>query len=274
MGIYGPPLAVDGPAPSPPLVTLLSSIEVIDEPGPEWGNGLQIRPYGEGPARRYDPCATAPGVLTSSPFADVDQFGAVLVYLQQECTTRGATFAEERDRLLTTFASVEAAQVEDQVWSGGYGVGHALVDAGATPLNGALATAPGVALALLEQAIAGSGRRGMIHATPRVVSQWSQSHALVSRPGRLETMLGTIVVPGYGYAGTAPAGMTAASGLEAYAIATGLMQARREFTPTVIGADDAESVNRSNNTRTISAQRLYAVTWDSSLRAAVRVSVS
>ena len=197
-----------------------------------------------------------------------------MVYLQHECTTRGATFAEERDRLLSTFASVEAAQVEDQVWSGGYGVGHALTDAGATPINAAAATAPGVALALLEQAIAASGRRGMIHATPRVVSQWSQSHALVSRPGRLETMLGTVVVPGYGYAGTAPSGMTATSGLEAYAIATGLMQARREPDVTVIGANDAESVDRAINKRTISAQRIYAVTWDSSLRAAVRVSLS
>jgi hypothetical protein len=274
MGIYGPPYAVDGPAPSPPLITLLSSIEVVDEPGPEWGNGVQIRPYGVGPARTYDPCSTAPGSLTTSPLATVDQFGSVMVYLQHECTTRGATFAEERDRLLTTFASVEAAQVENQVWTGGNSVGHALTDSGATPINGASATAPGVALGLLEQAIAASGRRGMIHATPRVVSQWSQSHALVSKPGRLETMLGTVVVPGYGYAGTAPAGLTATSGLEAYAIATGLMQARREAAPTVLGADDAESVTRSNNVRTISAQRLYVVTWDSSLRAAVRVSLS
>ena len=72
----------------------------------------------------------------------------------------------------------------------------------------------------------------------------------------------------------APAGATAVSGLEAYAFATGLMQARREASITITGGDDAQSVDRAVNQRTIQAQRLYVVTWDASLRAAVRVSLT
>lgn len=275
MTVYGPPWAVDGPAPSPPAYTLLSSIDVVDEAGNEWANGVQIAPYLPGPAKRYDPCATSPGTMTSTSPLTVDQFGAFLVYLQQTCTTRGARgYDDETARLRASFAAVEAAQVEAQVWDGGTGVGHALIDSGATLPNGSTATSPGPALALLEQAIAASGRRGMIHATPRVVSQWSQNGALIQRPGRLETVLGTVVVPGAGYSGAAPAGATAVSGLEAYAFATGLMQARREASITITGGDDAQSVDRAVNQRTIQAQRLYVVTWDASLRAAVRVSLT
>ena len=274
MTVYGPPSVVDGPAPSPPAYTLLSSIEVVDEPGDEWANGVQIAAYGQGPAKRYDPCATSPGTMTSSPVPNPDQFGAFLVYLQQSCTTRGASLARDVERLRVAFTAVEAAQVEAQVWDGGYGVGKALVDSGATVLNSGTATSPLVALALLEGAIGSSHRRGMIHATPRVVSQWAMTGALIQRPGRLETPLGTVVVPGYGYSGAAPAGASALSGLEAYAIATGLMTARRESSVTIVGATDAEAVDRTINTRTIQAQRLYAVTWDSSLRAAVRVALT
>lgn len=79
-----------------------------------------------------------------------------------------------------------------------------------TPASGTvLGTAVGLtqSLAALDQSIADSdGGLGMIHATPFVAQNWAKTFPLiVDHPtGRMYTVNGNLVVPGYGYPGTGP----------------------------------------------------------------------
>jgi hypothetical protein len=139
-----------------------------------------------------------------------------------------------------------------------------LDDGGATVLGGGAVT-PEVALGLLEEAIAATGRRGMIHAPPRIASAWSFDGGLSSNGEVLETWLGTPVATGGGYTELS-AGAPVTGNISAWA--TGPVEVRlAEVSVQPI----SEVLDRSDNTVTFRAERYALAIWDTCLQVAVEI---
>jgi hypothetical protein len=269
----GPPIVADGPAPQPPQFTLIGAAQIPDDANERWMNGVQLRTYPCGPAQGFAFCGTdtiasgdGPGLVGGD--AGVQPFG---IYLPVECQVRhGALFPELEGLARVAFAAREPAAVEREFELGEIESGHpTLTQAGADILNAGDPTSTSNALSLLEQAIADSGVRGVIHCTPRVASRWSHIGGLSVQGGKLVTPLGTPVVPGYGYTGAAPEGGADPAAGQSWAYATGPVQLRRQAQPTVLPDTAAQAVTRPTNLMQLHVERIYWLAWDECLHAAV-----
>lgn len=271
---YGPLLPVDGPRPAPPRFGLIQAATVVNEPDDRWINGVAVRQWPPGLPGGYDPCPTStnPNVKAAGGAVGIGEFGALTVYLAETCTTRGIITDEDfRSRALVSFAAREGYRVEHEFWTGAVlpDTPH-LADTNASVLNAGVSTSPLNGLALLEGAIAASGTAGVIHAPAQIVSVWSAAYQVFIEGPRLITALGTVVIPGFGYDGSAPSGHTAASGTKQYAFATGPVEIRRSN--VFLNPDNlAQATDRSVNSVSYYAERYYVTTWDGVLQAAVLI---
>jgi hypothetical protein len=158
--------------------------------------------------------------------------------------------------------------------------GRFLADSGATFPNGASATRPNHAIQVLEEAISGTGRLGLIHCSPMLATALLGSgFAISDKSGVIRTINGNVVIPDAGYVGVsapegAPGGLSAT---EEWAYATGPVDIRRSeifTTPdTLVQALDRSlgATNDRSNTFTYRAERYSVSVWDTALQAAVLV---
>ena len=130
------------------------------------------------------------------------------------------------------------------------------------------------ALAALNQAIASCnlGSRGMIHATPYLVTLWEAEGLLVEEGPRLvEKVMNNIVVAGTGYTGGDPDGDDAGAGVT-WAYATGMVQVR--LGPIMVVPDTlAEALDRATNHISYRAERAASAAWDTCCHFAVEVTL-
>lgn len=271
---YGPLYPLDGARPSAPRYTLVTAAQVVTIDDEHWMNGVAVRGYPCEDARVWASCI---GTTPDTAKADgsgviVGEFDPFTVYLPETCTARGiVSDADFRARAVAAFSAREAAALEYEFWTGTLLATNPHLDAaGATILNSGTTVGLVRGLELLEDAIGSSTSAGMIHCTPALATGWA-SVGLASREGtQLVTPLGTIIVPGSGYPGTAPAGGGAASGSETWAIATGMVQVVRSEA-SVLPPTLAEALDRESNEVTYRVERHYVATLDGCLRAAVKV---
>jgi hypothetical protein len=271
---FGPPIVIDdGHAPVAPPHSLLKTPGVLKPPGDaHWLSGAAVYPYPEDLPGLFDPCSTGTvrtkeeGTGVESPY-----FASFVVYLPITCSAMSIGDPEEfRGRAEIALQAVESYAVEQQL-SRGLGVftnpyfadaAHTLTGAGAT------ATAPMTALSYLEEVIGATGKQGMIHATPAVVTQWFDQDRL-DLP--LVTVAGTRVVSGGGYAEATPSGRTPAAAGQSWVYATGPVEVRHAPMKLL---DISEVLDRSNNDVTFRAERFVLATWDAQLQAAILVDWS
>jgi hypothetical protein len=255
---------IDAPLPEAPPASLLQLQDIIPEPDERFLNGVQTDVYPCAVPDAWDPsCDPTPASKASArppAFQEAAAFGLVLGY---KCTARGLDFADFRRRLAAGFASTEHVAVEKEFWSGTLVTTNPrLASPSATTLAGTLSPREG--LSALEDALT---RRGVIHASVRLVNAWAERNLLVrDAQGRLFTWTGNRVVSGQGYPGTAPAG-TGPVGTTEWAYATGSVQIRRTTTE-VVPREDVLAVNHSNNDVVVYAERFYVITFDSCTHAA------
>lgn len=277
---FGPPVRLDGPLPVAPQYSLLNTVEVVVEPDERWGNGAQIYPYPVDPGFAWDPCSTGSlGGKETGATPPLPVFHAFTAYLPETCTSSRIVSPDAfTARAELAFAAVESA-IYESVLAGG-GPFHAtaqpyLGDGNLVQLAAGAAVSPQEGLALLEEAIGGTHKRGLIHATPATLTAWTFTGPAIDKEGTvLQTRVGTNVVIGDGYIGVVPdeaAGLTAT---QAWAFATGPVQIRREPTITLIPGDIAQALDRSENIVTYRAERDALVTWDSVLQVGVLVDRS
>lgn len=269
----GPHKVVDGAPPQPPLYTLFGAAQGAEEADDRWINGVLVRNYPCGPADVYDPCDAT---INPGTAPDGDQIDPYVVHLEVQCHARhGQVWADIQGQARVAFAAYEYAAFETEFWMGAVIPGNRhLAQPSADEPNGPTATSLRNAIGLLEQAIADSGARGMIHTTAAVGSDLAQAGgATKDGSGRLVTPLGTIVVPGYGYPGSGPDGTDAAQG-QAWAYATGIVHARREPQPRVVPDNPSQTLDRATNLINVRVERAYAAGWDGCLHAAVLVDRS
>lgn len=293
---------IDGPAPRPPMFTLIGAAQVVDMGEDEHANlGVAVRSYPCGVAHAWDGWAHqgADGEtqkILGGALAN-PTFRGFAVYLAQQCNTRGVGGAQFADRVQRVFPAVEAYAVEREFWTG------ALIPANLSltsvmPVGGPdvtiyphASTAVTVieGIASLEAAIATTGKAGIIHTTPAAITKAASIGGLISKvnsnPPTLQTINGTTIVPGYGYQTVAgvfngstpvpPAGHTAPTGTQEWMIATGPVEIRRSPDIEVIPDPTDESVwqaiDRPNNQITYEALRYYVVDWDACFKAAVLI---
>lgn len=271
----GPPRVLDGPAPVPPRYSLLVNAQIIEDLDYHWMAGGQVYPYpgledgstqapcGDGTDREKIEGGVAPG----------PEVGAFTAYVAETCTARGIGNDEDfRDRAVVALNGLEAALVEREFATGYAKPDNPYLADVSLPNYATLGTlAPLEALARLENAIAGTGKMGVIHTDPATATAWAGQY-LIEKEGSFMRAVatGTPIVVGYGYVGAKPDGTGALAADQGYAWATGPVQLRRSGIEMVPGTL-AEALDRQHNVVTYRAERHYLVDWDTELQTAVLV---
>lgn len=281
----GPRPIVDAPAFTPSPYGLLSVVTPSNSGDPHWQNGVTWQSYCMDPmgATTYDECLVVTGVgdvpapSAKSGTVNVSTRAATpfTAYARFDCATVGYT-TEEFARVGTSaLTQSESWQVENAVWTGladakpvvypHLSANAAVLDAEdyvlqlttSIPITGAVDVATG--LGLLEKDLADCHNGvGVIH-VPVQVLPTLDAHGLVrDRNGILRTLNGNIIVAGAGYPGTSPTGVDPGTG-QSWLYATGPLFMYRSQIRVLPYRD---SVNRSNNTVEMLAERTYVVGWD------------
>jgi hypothetical protein len=113
----------------------------------------------------------------------------------------------------------------------------------------------------------GAGRYGMIHCLPEMLANWYGG--ILHTDGRhLTTDFGTLIVPGSGYPGTGPGGITPAAG-QSWLFATSLVYFR-VGDPYLADPNFMDHIRRSDNTVLVKAQREVLLYWDHAAHFAIR----
>jgi len=139
------------------------------------------------------------------------------------------------------------------------------------PAGGAgTAVGPVESLALLENAIGGTARAGLIHTDPATFMSWASVNLVDSDGTRAYTERGTTVIVGDGYIGAVVGAALSAD--QGFGWATGPVRLIRDEVE-VLGPT-AQVLDMSTNMATFRAERNYVAYWDTALLAAVRVDRS
>jgi hypothetical protein len=271
---FGPPVMLDGPLPVAPPASLLNVPGVLQDPGDvRWTNGGAIFGYPEGLPIAWDPCSTGTFAVKSeeSSFSTPD-FASFVVYTPLACSAISLAhdpegFGQRAEIVLDATASFafERALAQGVPMS----TNPFLGDANVTFPGGVGAFSAEVGVAFLEEAIGGTGRKGMIHMTPAVASIVFDNTG--DDPGPLFTNLGTPVAAGGGYVGATPVGQADASSGQSWIYATGPVQA---WLAEEVSLNIEDVLDRSNNDVVFRAERYALVEWDTALQAAILIDWS
>lgn len=276
------------PAPTEPRYNLVRTATVVNEADDRWGAGAALEGYITPSIQTAsDVCGPQAARTYANPAAGGD-FNAFSVLMGAKCTSRSVgNYDEFRRRLVALFRAVESKGAEAELERGAAlttpNNNPALIN-NPTLVSGTTATNPTNALALLEQAIADVGIAGMIHASVRVATMWQRLNLLTpdgsGATATLRTGLGTPVVPGRGYTGAQPvdaggaAQGAANTALIEWAYASGPVEIRRQANEETLIPDLQRAMARRTNDVFADVSRLYLVTWDQSVHAAVRIDRS
>lgn len=287
---YGPLARIDGPLPVRPPYGLLqaaeaanSAVKVItdtDRQGVErWVGGVEVFPYPPGPARTFNTCQPGSGTDTNSKSEGTavatSQFGSMAVYLGVNCTAAKVwDQAEFQDRARLSFEAVESAGVAHEFLTGDdLTLNPHLSDGSGTFPNGDTVTSALNGVALLEEEIAASGKMGVIHMPPQVLTVLASKGMGFDRSsGVWRTPNGNVIVPDAGYIARArpKPSHASADATQDWIYATGPIEVRRSqlfVNPERVD----EAVDRGINKIVYRVERYYLVTWDTEVHAAVRV---
>lgn len=255
---YAPPAQADGPPPTPKpynVWTVARDINNFRAPA-----GLNVIPYPCGTPRGHIPCGPGSTALKEAdPPEDMPFFLGFTAYLATTCTRSAIGDDEEfKQKLEDALDATDHLAAESQLAFGTYQDGNPyLSDGNAVSLGGS--GDPDEALALLEEAIAATGREGIIEAPPSVASAWGYDK-LRNDGGVLRTVLGTPVVVSGGFgSGTA--------------WATGPLLFERGPIE-VIPPMRAQAVDRTINEVTYYAERNIVIGWDGCLQVEVDVDIA
>lgn len=271
----GPALDLDGPLPRAPEYSLLNMPGVrvqVDDPQRVF-NGVNVWGYPVETPELWEPCLDGTyRVKESESTWDTPRFDGLVAYFPITCSTITAApeiFAERAERALeaTLSFAVEQALAKGVTSSTNPYFG----DANLTQLGGG-AVLPQAGLNYLENAIGATGRQGVIHATPGVISAWNFVNLITDQTdeGYIETANGTPVVSGGGYINTDPAGKTGSdpSVGQEWAFATGPV---RVYVGSLTAPTRSQYIDRETNTITYRAEVPVLPLWDTSLQVGVLV---
>lgn len=249
-----------------------------------WLNSVEVYPYPVDVPEGWDACASAStrGEKSDGTAKAPPEFRALTLSLPISCTAQQVPDdAAFRARAVAVLAATESYGIARALMSGeNVDGGRYFADSGATFPNGTAATRPNHAVQVLEEAIAETGRLGVIHCSPMLATALlGQGFAISDKSGVIRTINGNVVIPDAGYVGasmpeSAPDPLSAT---EEWAYATGPIDIRRSeiFTTPDTRAEALDrglgATNDRPNTFTYRAERYSVAVWDTALQAAVLV---
>lgn len=273
-----PPLSLDGPLPVAPAYGLLNLPGVERPQEAHAAGGANFWMYPCLTALPHDPCSGPTGTLDSKEEGDGagEQFAfyGYTAYASMICSSIsvGTDWDGFASRVERAFEAVESAAVELELATGtAVAVSPsypAFADSNVTVLGGGAVT-PAIGLRWLEYAIGQSQKAGVIHAPPEVTAAWRADELVVHDDFLFTLANDTPVVSGPGYQGVVPTGQGAVPSGDSWAFATGPVQLRRG---DLIRLDTYKnSLDRSDNTVVVRAERDYLASWDPCVQAAVLI---
>lgn len=150
-----------------------------------------------------------------------------------------------------------------------------LTDGTATDLGAGSAFPAMRGLAALEVGLARclKGRRGVIHATPDVVSLWDSGGGLRVEGGLVLTVMDTIVVAGAGYSGNDPDGAAPTAG-SSWAYGTGLVYSKLSTVVDFADQEPESRYDRAVNTITWRIEQAVAVVTSPCCKVAAEIDLA
>lgn len=265
-------IRVDGLAPQAPLHNLLSIPGVLQEAAGRWDGGINIWGYTTDLPLTWDACSSGTfRVKDEGGQVASEGFDTFVIYISQLCSTLGIAtdlpgFA---DRVKLVMEATQSYAVEKALAQGVDGLANKyLGDSDLVSL--ATNVSPIVGLSYLENAIAATGRRGMIHLTPAVAAQLDLDLSNNNPSGPLMTLSGNVIAIGAGYVGTDPDDEASPDATHDWIFATGPVQARvSEILDE--SSEISGMVDPATNEVIYRAEKLASVGWDGALQAGVLV---
>lgn len=282
MTTFGGAVLVNGPVPQSPRFNLLTAATPFGSPDLDgvderWGMGAAVWPYSPDLPGGVDPCeAGSLRTKSGGTSPEVGEFAAFTSYIGETCTARSIAWDVQgyADRAVAAYAGLEYYALEKQLMSGTYMPTNPWIcDLNCSILALGVAQEVGAALELLEDSIAATGRKGVIHAEPSTVTAWSRNFYVFREGNQLVTVNGTIVVSGYGYLDAHPVAQAApvAGSRHGWAFATGPVLYQRGANIVQLPERVDQALDRSTNTIVYRAERDYIVVWDKQLQSAVHI---
>lgn len=255
--------------------------------GPHWQQGVTWIERCPDGGTTYDECLAVTGMgAPPEPSAKADNVDQTFrgatpftVYTEFDCSPVG--LSDAATAASDALARVEQHQVEAAFWTGTAGgqslvFPHLAADAEvldtqsiilqpvATPVVTGVDVVTG--LGELEQALAECyPGQGVIHVSRSVLPSLASWNLAVEADGRLMTPAGNLIVVGGGYPGTSPAGAAFPEG-ESWIYATGPVFGYRG---DVFVTSVRDSLDRSENTVRMIAERTYVIGFECCLLAAL-----
>lgn len=274
------PLRIVGPPPTPrPYGIVTTPGTIVPQNDPHWAAGVLVDSYPTDLPESHSPCATGTmrvkGVGTKPP---EPEFSSFTVVYPLSCSGIGigneANAEMLRGRAREAFIATEGWDVERELAFGESDPDRPHFTKPGTqtfPAGGAgVAVGPVQSLGLLENAIGGTAREGLIHTDPATFFSWASLFLVQTDGTRAYTQRGTTVIIGDGYIGATIGG--ALTDDQGFAFATGPVRLTRDNVE-VLGPT-AQALNTETNDVTFRAERNYVAYWDTALLAAVRVDRS
>lgn len=274
---------IDGPQAVAPRMGLLASALTprSTEAQSRWENGFSYEDETcITPGAVLDACS--PGEFSTGTEPTEVEWEPYAVFADYACTALVATperLSEIRSATRRRLQAVEGWQIERELWTGTLAQAQSypnrfLADVDNVDIlteSGAATPTDGLACLVQYLAENNGGSQGMIHATPQVVTLWTEAN-LLYRLGNEIRVIATddVVVPGRGYTGGDPDGNDAVTG-DVWAYATDMVTVR--LGGIIQFGADPSGIDRTNNRINARAERLAVASWSGCRHAGARLSV-
>lgn len=228
---------IDGPRPVAGRRGLLAAASTPADPPARWEAGVafQASACGVLAPLPWLYCRDTPDDLATTERGPGSSWSPIALQGFDRCSALDGDNPDRRQRAEDNLAATASHQAEQEFFDGVAtaaladppGPNPYLTDGTAVEVAGGPHSHV-VALARLEQALAEClhGQRGMIHATPEIVTFWASENAVRVEGGLLVTAMDSIVVAGSGYSGNDPDGNPPAA-TSSWAYGTSLAYALR-----------------------------------------------
>lgn len=256
-----PRLLVAGPTITPVPYGLLSVAQLVDDTDPHWRSGVEydVAPCDAAAVTEGNCGAVGDEKTATTTGRTTGCADAFTVYARVDCSTVGS-YDGSVAAVSQALQNGEGRAAERRFWTADLASDAATGCGDAADVISSSATDLVEAIGLLEGQLGICyGGLGVIHVPRWALAKLAAESQLTSAGGRLKTIGGTLIAAGAGYSNTSPSGDTPAAGTS-WLYATGGITARRS--PVQVTSSAQQSVNRSNNSQVLIAERTYAIGWD------------
>jgi hypothetical protein len=284
----GPALDIDGPLPVAPEHSLLETqlrtpdgglrSVVVERDARRVLNGANVWGYPTGCSLLWEPCTEGTFRVKDDgstgeedpPAMPISHWDPFVVYKPVICSAITLRDRDEFNRRISAALRATMSAAVETALLAGVGDNPAIGDANVddlTPTPGT-AVSPAVGQAILENAIGGTCRAGMIGATPATLASL-QTFPFGGFDGqRLVTVNGTAVYSSDGLIGLETDDLDAPDAGEDWMVAHGPVDV---YLGPIDTFDVRSSLDRSDNTLVMRAEIAVVAVWDTALQAAVLV---